>query len=62
MKRQMAKAIHNGIWRVIYDDSKKINPYRITLNNKKVTDYADMASCLWHISHECFKEDYNGKV
>ena len=58
MKRQLAKIIHNGTWRVIHDDSMSLNPYRVTLNNRKVMDYADMASCLWHISQECFKEEY----
>ena len=58
MKRQMAKIICNGTWRVIHDDSKTINPWRITLDNRKVTDYADMSSCLWHIGQEVS----NGKV
>ena len=52
MKRQMAKIIHNGTWRVIHDDSKSVNPYRITLNGRKVTDYGDLTSCLYHIGQE----------
>lgn len=56
MKKQMAKIINHGIWRVIHDDSKTVNSYRITLNNRKVTDYANMASCLWHIANEIKEE------
>lgn len=52
MKTQLAKVYHNGTWRVIHDDTKKNNAYRVTLNNRKVTDYADFASCLWHITQE----------
>ena len=58
MKRQLAKIINHGTWRVIYDDSRKWNQYRITKDGRKVIDYADLASCLYHISQEMFKEDY----
>ena len=54
MKKQMAKIIDNGTWRVIYDDSKKYNPYRITKDNKKVVDFADYASCLYYIARESY--------
>lgn len=49
MKRQMAKIIHKGTWRVIFDDSKKTNPYRVTKDGRKVIDYADLTSCLYYI-------------
>ena len=49
MKRQMAKIIHQGIWKVIYDDTKTVNPYRVMYNGRKVIDYADLESCLWDI-------------
>lgn len=50
MKTQLAKIYHNGTWRVIHDDTKTVNPFRVTLNNRKVEDYGDFASCLWHIT------------
>ena len=56
MKRQMAKIINHGTWRVIHDDSKTVNPYRITLNGRKVMDYADLRSCLWHITENTKEE------
>ena len=57
MKRQMAKIIHRGIWRVIYDDSKKVNRYRVTKDGLKVVDYADMMSCLFHIGQAIEQEE-----
>ena len=56
MKRQMAKIINHGTWRVIHDDSKTVNPYRITLNGRKVMDYGDLRSCLWHIAENTKEE------
>lgn len=50
MKRQLAKVIHNGTIRVIYDDTKKVNAYRVTFNGRKVEDYANFESCLWFIA------------
>lgn len=55
MKRQMAKIINNGTWRVIHDDTKTYNQYRITKNGRKVEDYADLASCLARIAEEMNK-------
>lgn len=52
MKKQMAKIINNGTWRVIHDDTKTYNQYRITKNGRKVEDYADLASCLTRIAEE----------
>jgi len=49
MKTQVAKVCFHGTYRIIHDDTKKCNPYRITLNGKKVVDYQDYASCLWHL-------------
>ena len=50
MKKQIVKVIYYGQWKVIHDDSKSVNPYRILLNGKKVIDYADLTSCLYHLS------------
>lgn len=47
MKRQIVKIVHYGTWRVVYDDQKKCNPFRVSLNGKKVEDRADLASCLY---------------
>ncbi len=49
MKRQIAKVFSSGTWRIIYDDQKKINPYRVTRNNLKEIDYADFRSCMEYI-------------
>lgn len=58
MRRQLAKVYFKGVWRVIYDDSKMFNRYRVTLDGGKVIDYEDLASCLYHISQEVM----HGKV
>ena len=50
MKRQMAKVINHGTHRVIWDDQKKFNAYRVTYNGHKVVDYADFTSCLLFIA------------
>lgn len=50
MKRQVAKVINYGTWRVIHDDTKTVNPYRITMNGRKVADYQNLTSCLWHLT------------
>ena len=49
-KRQVAKVINYGEYKVIYDDTKTVNPYRIYLNGRKVIDYQDLSSCLWHLA------------
>ena len=49
MKKQLLKASIGGTYRVIFDDQKKINPYRITKNGKKVIDYADFKSCFVYL-------------
>lgn len=49
MKKQLLKASIDGTYRVIFDDQKKINPYRITKNGRKVIDYADFKSCFVHL-------------
>ncbi len=62
MKRQVATMIHNGTWKVIYDDSAKLNPYRIVLvqngynklgvwakMQKTVARFADLASCMYYL-------------
>jgi len=62
MKRQVATMTHNGTWKVIYDDSVKLNPYRIVLvqsgynklgvwakMQKTVARFADLASCMYYL-------------
>ena len=49
MKKQLLKASIDGTYRVIFDDQKKNNPYRITKNGRKVVDYADFKSCFVHL-------------
>lgn len=53
-KRQVAKIA--GDWKVVYDDSKRINRYRILRHNRKVTDYGDLPSCLFNIAERMWKE------
>lgn len=57
MKKTVAKIIHKGTYRVVYDDSTRCNPYTIYKewydngkHNKKLTAYEDMTSCLYHIA------------
>ena len=51
MKRMEAKVFSQaGTWKVIHDDQKEINPYRVTLNGRKRIDYADMTSCLLYLA------------
>lgn len=58
MKRQLAKIYSNGQWRVIHDDSKTTNPYRVTLNNRKVVDYADFTSCMHYLTEMVLRSEY----
>ena len=55
MTKTVAKVIYHGIYRIIFDDSQKYNPYRIiyTANNhqKQIARYADFPSCMYHICH-----------
>ncbi len=58
MKRTVAKIIHNGTYRVVFDDSTTNNPYTLyheyytggCKHKEKLTAYADMASCLYNIA------------
>ena len=59
MKKTVVKVIHNGTYRVEYDDSKHLNPYTIyheyygdggRKHKTKVEAYADLTSCLYHLS------------
>lgn len=50
MKRQVVKVINYGTWKVIHDDTKTCNSYRITLNGRKVIDYQDLTSCLCYLT------------
>ncbi len=59
MRRTVAKIIHKGTYRVVFDDNAKCNPYTIYKewhsNGKhieKLTAYEDMTSCLYHIAQE----------
>lgn len=52
MKRQLIKMTYFGVYRVIYDDCRKYNKYVVTLNNKKVIDYANFKSCLLWLSSQ----------
>ena len=62
MKRTVAKIIHKGTYRVVYDDSKYYNPYTIYyehysngFHSKKLVEYADLTSCLYHLTEEVIK-------
>lgn len=59
MRRTVAKVVHKGTYRVVFDDTKYINPYTIyhetydidaDFHAKKVESYGDLASCLCHLT------------
>lgn len=53
MKTQVAKMIHKGVYKVIYNDMLAINPYRVYYTAdgscKLVAKYADMASAMTYL-------------
>ena len=59
MSKTVAKITHKGTYRVVYDDSRRYNPYIIYKetytdghHRHKIAEYADMTSCLYHIAEE----------
>ena len=48
-RKQYAKVLWYGEYRVIHDDSRKYNKWLVTKQNKKVADFADFASCLLYM-------------
>lgn len=59
MKKTVAKIIHKGTYRVVFDDNAKGNPYTIYKewynegkHIKVIARYDDMTSCLYHIAQE----------
>ena len=59
MRRTVAKIINKGTYRVVFDDTKYINPYTIyrethdidgDFHAKKVESYGDLASCLYYLA------------
>lgn len=54
MKRQVAKIIHRGVYKVIFDDSTMNNPYTVyRISNghtNKLIAYQDFASCMYYLS------------
>ena len=63
MRRTVAKVVHKGTYRVVYDDAKHINPYTIYHETydidadfqshhrmRKVESYGNLASCLCHLT------------
>ena len=59
MRRTVAKISNKGTYRVVFDDTKYINPYTIyretydidaDFHAKKIVSYADLKSCLYHLS------------
>ena len=64
MKKQIVKIIHNGIYKVIFDDSTKNNPYTIyketytadgRCHTKTLVRYQDFASCMYYLTEEIIK-------
>ena len=58
MKRQVMKMVHMGVYKVIYDDEARFNPYKVyhigygTDGNKhqgKVAEYALMSDAILHL-------------
>ena len=59
MTKTVAKITHKGVYGVVYDDSKRCNPYTIYKefyagghHKQKIAEYSDMTSCLYHIAEE----------
>lgn len=59
MRRTVAKVVHKGTYRVVFDDTKYHNLYTIyhetydidaDFHAKKVVSYADLASCMYHLT------------
>lgn len=62
MKTQIMKLVCDGEWKVIRDSEAKVNPYRIYHTYRELTDYglvkhqkliakyANLYSCMCHIS------------
>lgn len=62
MKKTVAKIIHNGTYRVVFDDSTRNNPYtiykewyNIGKHSKTIAKYQDMTSCMYHLAEEVIK-------
>lgn len=67
MRRTIATFIHDGTYRVIQDDSKAENPYRVYRNWYELTDhglmkrtkqiacYGDIVSCMYLLYDICAK-------
>lgn len=60
MRKTVAKIMHKGTYRVVFDDSTRYNPYTIykeTYSNgakhiNKMISYSDFASCMYHITED----------
>lgn len=56
MKRQVAKIVNNGIYKVIHDDSAAGNQYTIykttSGHQKKLDTRSDIAGCLYYIAED----------
>ena len=55
-RTQYAKVLWFGEWRIIHDTDKKYNQWIVTKKNRKVTDYADYASCLLYLAEVVKKQ------
>ena len=64
MKKTVAKIIHKGTYRVVFDDSTRCNPYTIykeyytaggDKHRQTIVKYQDMASCMYHLTEEVIK-------
>lgn len=53
MTRTLAKVVFKGVYKVIYDDAQKVNPYRIIKysrgHQKQIERYGDFQSCMYHL-------------
>lgn len=66
MKKTVAKIIHKGTYRIVLDDKAEYNPYTIyheyyaggSKHSKRVETYADMYSCMYHITHYIIDENF----
>ena len=57
MTKTVCKFYHHGEYRVTYDDTQKINPYRVSYNwrdprkrTKQLVRYQDIGSCMTYLA------------
>lgn len=60
--KMVAKVIHNGTYKVVFDVSKKHKPFTIYYewydngkHRKKIAEYENIVGCMYHLTEEVIK-------